>query len=466
MPETIVTLIKGDKHGSEVDYRDAIPINMYAVNREILGAKGYLISYPGLVSFGTGSGIDRGGIYNEQLATHYRVSGTKLISVSTSGIKTELGDISGTDQVAMPYSHTTQCIIADGKMFLDNGGFAEVVDGDLGNPIDGVWVNGYYFLTDGEYIYHTNITDETAIDPLKFATAEFMPDPTLGVLKTQDNKVAVFGRYTIEYFTDIAQANFAFTRIEARAQKIGIVATHAKCELGGNFYIVGGSKNEDIGVHVIKASSSQKISTREIDKRLGAYKESELSDIRVECRKEDDITFVVIHLPNETLVFNESIAMSHGISIAWSEIKSDVSGDINFRGINNIFDPRIPAWICGDKQDSRLGILDALVATHYEAQVEWIFYTPFIRLETTSIDKLEIDTISGFSNSIESVAISLTYDGVIYGTEYWMNYSVIGTYDTRFIVRRLGYISDWVGFKFRGASTAKMAFALMKLVYS
>ena len=101
-------------------------------------------------------------------------------------------------------------------MFLYDpvGGFREVVDADLGSPIDGVWIDGYYFLTDGQYIYHTDLTDEAAIDPLKFATAEFMPDLSLGVAKTQDNKVIVFGRYTIEYFTNAATPNFAFSRIK------------------------------------------------------------------------------------------------------------------------------------------------------------------------------------------------------------------------------------------------------------
>ena len=466
MPSLSVTLIKGDSHGSEVDYRDNLPVNMYAVNKEILGAQGYMIEYPGLVSFGTGSGIDRGGLYNERLSTHYRVSGTKLISVSTTGVKTELGTISGTKQVAMPYSFTTQAIIADGKMFLDNGGFAEVVDGDLGDPIDGVWINGYYFLTDGEYIYHTDIDDETAIDPLKFATAEFMPDESLGLLKTSDNKVAVFGRYTIEYFADIAQANFAFTRIESRAQKIGIVATHAKCELGGNFYITGGHKEEGVGVHKIVAGSSQKISTREIDKILSQYTETELADIRMETRFEDDIIFILIHLPNEVLCFNDIVAKTFGLSLAWSVLKTDVSGDVVYRGINGLFDPRIAKWVCGDKQDSSLGTIDESVVTHYGVQVEWILYTPFINLETASIDEIEINTIPGFSNSTETVAVSLTYDGVTFGTEYWLDYSEIGSYSTRFIARRLGYVGEWVGFKFRGVSTAKMTFALMKLVYS
>jgi len=325
MPIMPVTLIKGDSHGSDVDYRDNLSINMYAVNREILGAQGYMIGYPGLTSLGTGLGIDRGGVYNERLNNHYRVSGTRLISVSSAGTVVNLGLISGSKQAAMPYSFTSQAIITAGKMWLykDVGGLAEVVDGDLGYPIDGVWIDGYYFLTDGEYVYHTDIADETAIDPLKFATAEFMPDKSLGLLKTSDNKVAVFGRYTIEYFADIAQANFAFTRIESRAQKVGIVATHAKCELSGNFYITGGPKEGGVGAYKIQAGSSQKISTREVDKIIGGYTEPELADIRMETRFHNDITLILIHLPDHVLCFNESIAKTNGLVDAWSLLKSE-----------------------------------------------------------------------------------------------------------------------------------------------
>ena len=79
MPEIPVTLIKGDKVNSLVDYRDALPVNMYAIEKEILGAKGYMQSYPGLTSFGTGLGIDRGANYNERFENHFRVSGTHLV---------------------------------------------------------------------------------------------------------------------------------------------------------------------------------------------------------------------------------------------------------------------------------------------------------------------------------------------------------------------------------------------------
>jgi hypothetical protein len=469
MPTAQIPIIKGDKVGVETDYRDALPVNMYAIKRDILGAPGYMKNYPGLTQIGGGNGIDRGANYNERFVDQYRVSGNKLISVDLSGGTIDLGSIPGTKQAAMPYSFNTQAVIADGGMFLysPTSGFAQITDTDLGQPIDGVWVDGYYFLTDGEFLYHTDINDESSIDPLKFATAEFMPDPSLGLAKTQDNKVMVFGRYSLEYFVDIASENFAFQRVETRAQKIGIVATHAKCEIGGSFYITGGRKNDAVSVHIIGIGSSEKISTREIDKVISKYTEPELADMRMEGRTENGTVFILVHLPGETLCFNTSIAKSFGKDSAWCILKTDVSGDNTYRAINGVFDARSVDWVYGDKINGTIGKLDETVSTHYDSIVEWELYTPFIRFEKFSLDQIELETIPGHTATDDAtVAFSVTTDGLFYGKEWWAMYGAVQDYNQRFIKRRCGYISDWVGFKFRGASRSRMAFSGLQVTYA
>ena len=60
MPEQTINFIKGDKHGSETDYRDALPVNMSGVVRPMFGAAGYMLQQPGLTQYATGSGVDRG----------------------------------------------------------------------------------------------------------------------------------------------------------------------------------------------------------------------------------------------------------------------------------------------------------------------------------------------------------------------------------------------------------------------
>lgn len=468
MPQAQINLIKGDKVSIEIDYRDALPVNMYAVQRDILGAKGYMLCYPGLTSFATGSGADRGANYNERFGRHFRISGNKLIEVFQDGSVTVIDTVPGGLQAAMPYSFNTQCIIANGNMFLysPGDGFSQVTDSDLGNPIDGVWVNGYYFLTDGEYIYHTDITDESSIDPLKFATAEFMPDKSLGVSKTQDNKVMVWGRYSLEYFVDVAQDNFAFRRVETRGQKIGIVATHAKCEVGGNWYITGGRKEDALGVYVVSVGNAQKVSTREIDKILTLYTEPQLSDMRMESRMENNVIFIIVHLPNHTLCFNESIAKVFGADVAWSILKTDINGDDTYRAINGIFDARISEFIYGDKRDDTIGKLDGTIFTHYDNAVEWLLYTPLLKLETASIDEIEIETLPGnVTDDDSTVAISQTFDGLTYSQEWWQLYCDDLNHNQRFMIYRLGYVADWVGFKLRGATKSRMSFSGFRVTY-
>ena len=470
MPTETVNLIKGDRVDPKTDWRDALPVNMYAVKKSILGADGYMLCYPGLTSLGTGSGVDRSGVYNDRFATQFRISGTDMIEVDTDGSTTVLGAVSGTTQSTMEgfYSFNTQGVIADGKMFLYDpvGLFREVTDPDLGDPIDGVWVDGYYFLTDGENIYHTDINDEEAIDPLKFATAEFMPDKSLGLGKTQDNKVMVWGRYTLEYFVNQATANFAFARVQTRAQKIGIVATHAKCESAGNWYITGGRKEDAVSVHVIGIGNSTKIATREIDKILAGYTEPELSDMRMESRMEDDVYFILVHLPNETLCFNATIAKSFGVEAAWTIVKTDVAGDDPYRAINGVFDARTAKWTYGDKLDATIGVLDNSVFTHYDETVEWLLYTPFLNLDSLSIDEIELDTIPGRTTFDDAkVFFSMTNDGETYSKEFLTEYGESLDRNKRFYLRRLGDTRDWVGFKFRGATKSRMAFALLRVSY-
>lgn len=467
MPKQQVPLIKGDKVDANTDYRDGVPMNMLAIPKPILAARGYMLCHPGLTSHGLGYGQDRGGVFNEVQGQHFRVSGTRLISVGEDGVMTNLGGVGGATQVAMPYSLNTQAIISNGAMFLYDAtaGFRQITDVDLGNPIDGVWVDGYYFLTDGISLYHTELTDETAIDPLAYSSADFMPDGVLGIEKTQDNKVIVFGRYSIEYFSNIAAQDFAFSRIANRAQKIGIVATHAKTEVNGQFFICGSRKNESLGIYLVGVGSSTKVSTREIDKVLAKYSDSDLANMRMENRTEDDLQLVYVHLPDECLCFNVSASQIFSKEMAWSYITTGKEENI-WRAINGVKDTRIGEWVYGDKSSQDLGKLDNTVFTQYDELSEWILYTPFLNMETMSIDELEIETIPG--NTVfddATVAFSMTKDGQNWSTEWWSLYGEPLAYNHRYIVRRLGIVNQWVGLRFRGATRSRMAFAGLMVTY-
>jgi len=117
MPQLIITLLKGDEHGTETDYRDNLPVNMSGVVKPVFGATGYMLQQPGLTQYGSAVDFDRGGKWNERQASidpdfgHFRVSGNKLITVSASGTITELGTVAGNETVSLPYSFNTQAAL-------------------------------------------------------------------------------------------------------------------------------------------------------------------------------------------------------------------------------------------------------------------------------------------------------------------------------------------------------------------
>lgn len=468
MPTQPVSLIKGDKVSS-ADYRDALPVNMIAVSRPIKDSPGYLITHPGLVRFGTGAGRDRGGVWNERFLEHYRVSGGSFQRVSPNGAVIPVGSISGNDQCEFAQSFETQAIVADGKYYLydQGGGLRQVTGPNVGNPIDVTWIDGYYFFTDGENLYHTELTDEEAIDPLDFATSQFSPDPTLGVEVTQDNQVAVFNRYTTEWFLNRATDNFAFQRVPGKAVRAGIVGTHAKAPLEGDFIALGGRKEESPTVHILTPGKATNVATREIERLIAQYSESDLAKVVMEARTEKKDSLIYIHLPNETLIYNHSISKQFGVNQAWSIVKTGVN-DAPWTAINGIFDPRIGgngAWIYGDKSSSRIGSLTDDVSTTYDEKNEFILYSPFMFIDSASVDQLEIQTVPGFTDEKATVAVSITQDGLTYGLEYWNLYSDSKQYGQRFILRRMGYVRDYVGFKFRAVTDARMAFTSLEVAY-
>lgn len=457
----------GDEHGSETDYRDQLPINYTLVERQIKGSQGYLLSYPGLTAFGTGVGIDRGGIYNDRQLNHLRVSGESLISVSTTGVTAILGLISGTDHVILPYSFTTQGILASTRFWLFDGTtLTEFTDAGLGSPIDCVWINGVYFFTDGETLYHTTAISEFVIDLLTFATAEFSPDRTWGLLKNIQNQVVVFGRFSTEWFRDTGSSiagAFRFERISGKSTKVGIVGTNCKVELDGQIFILGGRKGESPSIHALVNGRSETMASREIDKILATYTEEELRQAVLESRVEEREKYLYVRLLRHTLLFDLTIAQKFGANRAWTIVKTDITGDTPWRGRNGVFDPRAAKWIYGDNVDGRLGRLDNTTNNQYGAQVENIFFTNIINIEESSINLLELDTIPGFAAGIVNVSVSISYNGVTYGTEYFINESEQFEYARRFIARRLGYVNKLFNFKFRVVSPYQTAFSNLKI---
>ena len=149
-----------------------------------------------------------------------------------------------------------------------------------------------------------------------------------------------------------------------------------------------------------------------------------------------------------------------------SSCTSGDEGQNAYRGINAIFDSNIGAWLCGDRTGTEIGRIDPNVTTHYGDSTTWMFQTPFVKLDGKSINDLEIETLSEFHPIDDaSVALQATENGITYGPIRWMRYSRPSGTGVRFMTRRVGYVRNWVGFRFRGSSSTKMSFTHMRLYH-
>ena len=466
MPKQTISTILGDRI-ENADYRDALPVNMYVVARNIRGSQGYLINQPGIVEFGDTPGVDRGGFYSSRFSDHFRVAGESFISIDAEGNDTTLGAVTGSLQADIEESFNNVCIVADEKVWYYNptDGFRQPADSKFLGSIDSTFSNGVFLFTDGENLYHTTLLDEEVIEPLDFATSELSPDPTLAVATTPENQAMVFDRFTISYFFFTGSANFAYTRVTGKSLDVGIVGTQCQTELNGQFFILGGSREESLTMYQVSGTSKTKIATREIEKILAEYTEEELQTASLEARGEDGYQFIHVNLPNETLLFNYTIAQSLGVQSAWSILKTSITSMDGWLGINGIRDGRVKKWIYGDRFSARVGTLDNSVSTLYGEKVECIFYTPFIPLNGMSIDEIKLATISGFTDEKATVFVSMTENGETYGFEYSVDYGSKNQRQLRFEPRRWGAVDDFAGFKFRAVTSSSLSFGAMELTY-
>ena len=466
-----IPFIKGDKVDNNVDYRDALPVNYYAVVRNINGEDGYMLNYYGLSIFALGQGKSRGGIWVARtgFSGQYRVSGQSLVKIEDDNSVTVLGAISGTEQVSLTYSLNNLAIVADNKLYYYNptDGFRQITDPNIGNIIDIVWADFRFVATGGEYLFQSKDLNEEEYEPADFIGSDFQPDSIIGVALDEDNELISFNALTTEYFVNAGSDNFSYRRIEQKAVKTGLVGTHAKAEYKDKWFCLARMVNTQPHFAIIQSGSSESITTREIEKVLSSYTNDQLSNTVVEVFSKDATIFMVAHLPDLTLSFNYTIAMTQGLDMAWGILKTDVLGDATYRGKDLVFDPRFSKWTIGDKLNENIGFLDDSVCTHYSDIVEGLLYTPSMRLETLSIDEISLDTISGVApNSDATVFISRSDDLRVDGSEWIQLYGNNLDYNQNFIMYQLGYVAKNVSLRVRTASSARMAFSRFNIEVS
>jgi hypothetical protein len=457
-----VPILNGIYTDTAGDFRVEYPRNMVPVILKSGISDGYFRPADGIVSLGTGPGIDRGGI--EWQGILYRVMGTKLVSISSTNVVTVIGDVGGTGQVTLDYSFDYLAIASGGNLFLyrPSTGLQQVTDPDLGTVVDVVWVDGYFMTTDGEFLIVTELNDPFSVNPLKYGSAEADPDPVVALLKVR-NEVYALNRHTIEVFDNVGGSLFPFQRVEGAQVQRGAIGTHACCLFMESIAFIGGGRNEAPAVWLISGSNAQKISTREIDLVLEEFTETQLSNVLVESRVDKGFRHLYIHLPDRTLVFDAEATTKAGMPV-WFTLTSSLVGNSLYRARNLVW--VYNKWVVGDPSSVSFGYLSDSLSSHWGVLNGWEFATIILYNESRGLIFHEMELIALTGNAIfgtdPSIWTSHTEDGLTWSQERVCKAGVTGVRGKRLSWLQQGRMRQWRAQKFRGTSDAQLSVARLE----
>lgn len=459
---TQIPALNGIYTDGSADFRTAYPRNLIPVPKQQGISNGYLRPADGIEQVATGPGADRGGInWN---GTQYRVMGTKLVSVSRSGDVTVLGDVGGAGPVTMDYSFDVLGIVSGGVLwYWDGMALTSLTDPDAGTVLDALWIAGYWMITDGTTIAVTELTDRYSVNPLKYGSAEVDPDPIVAVDELR-NEAYALGRYTIEVFQNVGGNGFPYRRVDGAHVGVGVIGTHAYCEAGETFMFVGSSKNEAPGVFVMAPGNAQRLSTREIDQTLAGYSEEQLSSIVMERRFDKGHQHVLIHLPDQCLVYDIAATKAMGEHV-WFTLTSSVQGLGQYRARNHVW--CYDQWNVGDPVDGLIGKLVSSVSSHYGQINGWEFGTIAIYNESAQaiIHEIELVCLTGRIALGADPVIWTSYstDGETWSMERPTKAGKQGERNKRIAWRTQGRIGAWRIQRFRGTSDAHVSIARLEV---
>jgi len=458
-----IPILNGIYTDNTPELRTSYPINLVPVPKQSGISNGFLRPGDGIVSNGTGPGIDRGGI-NWQ-GSLYRVMGTKLVEIDSAGTVTTLGDVGGPiDQlVTFDYSFDQLAIASGGRLYYWSGTtLTQVTDPDLGTVLDFCWVDGYFMTTDGEFLIVTELSDPLVVNPLKYGSSEVDPDPVVALLKLR-NEVYALNRNTVEVFDNVGGELFPFARIDGAQLQKGVIGTQACCVFIERVAFLGSGRNEAPAIYIGAAATNQKVSTQEIDNILLEYTETQLSLVKLEARNDKNHQHLYVHLPDQTLVYDASASETLQTPI-WFVLVSTLDGIAQYRARNMVW--VYDKWMVGDPQSTSIGYLVQDIGSHWGQQVRWEFGTMIVYNESNGalFNELELVSLTGSVALGKNPQISTSYsvDGKAYSQERFISVGTIGNTKKRLAWFQQGHMRNWRIQRFRGDSDAHVSYVRLE----
>jgi hypothetical protein len=460
-----IGILDGIFADSTPELRTAYPVNLMPVPKQSGISNGFLRPGDGIEANGTGPGVDRGGInYNNDV---YRVMGTKLVEISSTGAVTILGDVGGPvdNLVTFDYSFNELAVASGGRIYFWNGttltqGVYPLVT--IGPIIDFCFIDGRFMLTDGERLFVTNIGNPLVIGAFAFEEPIADPDPVTSLLRLR-NEVYAINRFTMEVYDNLGNANpFPFGVVAGAQIQKGCVGVQACCIYLDRVAFLGSGRNEAPAIYVGAAANTQKISTQEIDELLLTYTEAQLALVKLEARNDKAHQHLYIHLPDRTVVYDAAASEALQTPV-WFTVTSTIVGFAQYRARNFVW--AYDKWLVGDPQSNNIGYLVQDIGSHWGQQVRWEFGTLIVYNEGRGalFKQLELVALTGSVAIGKNPQISTSYslDGKAYSQERFISVGTTGA-NKRLSWFQQGHMRNFRIQRFRGDSDAHIAYVRLE----
>lgn len=231
-----------------------------------------LYGTPGRALFSTiGGGDVRGQLTASEV--HYAVVGTRLYSVTSTGTTADLGEIEGSEPVAMSFNGQQLDIVAELKSYsfdTPTVTLTEIGDSDFeqASDVSNLAGRSLFSVKGTGRVRYSDLLDSTSFDGLSYFTAEAESDALIG-LKKVGNEVVLGGKDTTEWWYATGDNDTPYARTSTAAATVGWVSRDSAVVLDNALTFVGrDGRAGGRGVYRAAGYTPEKISTPEVDDYL------------------------------------------------------------------------------------------------------------------------------------------------------------------------------------------------------
>lgn len=220
-----------------------------------------------------GSGPIRGQIKMAGLL--YVISGTELYKVTSAGVKTLLGTITGSAKVSLAHNKAQVVIVVPGiKAYIaTSASVALITDPDYLTADTVAYIDGYFVFSrtgnTGQFFWSA-INDGFDIDALDFATAESLPDPLVAVF-ADHQELQLFGTRSIDVYRNTGAP---FARMSGAGSERGLGARFAIAKADNSIFWLG----DDFTSYRMLNRVPTRISTHAMESAIRGYANPELAE--------------------------------------------------------------------------------------------------------------------------------------------------------------------------------------------